>query len=169
MITHSPPEVKSGPINRAILLPPAMPPPAASTSHHPASQCRPSGGEAIPPRQPMPAKAGEARTHPRPPPTANAALRATRPASQNFAPSGAKQISIELKSRGIQQNSALFGGALPRRKHLSRSGVCESPPVRRLVGLSSRSEAPVSIARPFGPGRGPSLALKGRRGLSMPA
>ena len=72
MITHSPPEVKSGPINRAILLPPAMPPPAASPSHHLTSRCRPSGGEAIPPRQPMPAKAGEARTHPRPPPTANA-------------------------------------------------------------------------------------------------
>ena len=61
----------------------------------------------------MPAKAGEAnRTHPasqcrrfaaarpaptpNPPPTANVALRATRPASQNFAPSGAKQISIIL-------------------------------------------------------------------------
>ncbi len=39
------------------------------------------------------ASGGEARTHVRPPPTSNVAQRATRTASQNFAPSGAKQIA----------------------------------------------------------------------------
>ena len=84
-------------------------------------------------------------------------------ASQNFAPSGAKQIASNSNKGKFVPNLPIPGGALPRKKHLSRSGVCESPPVRRLVGLSARSEAPVSIAPSA---RGTLLALKGRRGLS---
>ena len=124
MITHSPPEVKSGPINRAILLPPAMPPPAASTSHHPASQCRPSGGEAIPPRQPMPAKAGEARTHP-PSPTHGQC----RPTGDEASFAEFRRLSGETNQHHIviARNSAEFrafrrGFASPK-THLAQRSV----------------------------------------------
>ena len=91
------------------------------------------------------------------PPTANVALRATRPASQNFAASAAKQIASNSNKGKFVPNLPIPGGALPRREYFSRSGVCESPPVRRLAGLSARSEAPVSIAPPA---RGTSLGTK---------
>ena len=150
MITHSTPEVKSGPINRAILLPPAMPPPAASTSHHPASQCRPSGGEAIPPRQPMPAKAGEARTHPPVPHPRPMPPYGRRGQLRRISPPQRRNKSASYCNRAEFSRIPRFSAGLCLAENTSRAAKRRSPS----PGLSGRAGGP------------PPLALKGRRGIS---
>ena len=139
MITNSPPEVKSGPINRAILLPPAMPPPAASTSHHPASQCRPSGGEA--------------RTHVRLAPKGQCRPRRRGPLRRISPPQRRKKshpIQIEPNSREF---GSFFRGSASEKTPLAQRSV-RKPTSPQTGGLECAQRS-AGLHRPaFQAGRG---------------